>query len=230
MPSIVLTAEILCSAILFPRSPARKLVVLAAYGGVAQYVDQILEPERKLLAAAAKGGGKVGGHGKPFADAQRARRRALKHRLPRHAPDDICLIGHPTIHEDAMRCVRERGRDNVALWSGLESSAHHRLLDAYFERVDPPDRISRPRRFGRVGATVTKIIVGRGGVDPDLPPLHAARQTGALLVTRSPLLPHFQRVVSATAFDTFLGDPPWTAKFDLRDVDGRLLADPDVWV
>ena len=229
MRLLVLDADVLCSAILLPHGPARKLLVLAAYGGVSQYLDTVAKPELELLEEAAKGGGRVGGNAAARLEKLSRRRAALKGALPPGAPDDICLVGHRPIFDEAMKCVRQKGEDNIALWTGLETAAHHRLVDACFHMVSPQAPVSQIQRLQRFSTSVAGILIGAGSVDPGHPPVYAASETDALLLTRSPLLPRFQAAVNARDFDEFLSSPPWPADFNLDHVDGRLFDDEDVW-
>jgi hypothetical protein len=95
--------------------------------------------------------------------------------------------------------------------------------------VSPQEPVSPVQRIQRVGTSVAGILIGAGKVDPGHPPVYAAAETGALLLTRSPLLPRLRGAVSARDFDEFLMSPPWPADFNLDHVDGRLLDDEDVW-
>jgi hypothetical protein len=224
---IVLDAEILASAVLLPTSAPRKLLVLMAYGSVAQWLDIALPQERATMAEAAGSTGTIADVD-ALVEENTTRRAALRAALPKGAPDDVCLIGYPPIFDDAIRIVRQRARDNSALWAGVAS--HLRLNDASFDVLPEAEQPSRLRRLLRAGASAARIAAGVGGVDLGHPPVYAAHQTGGLLLTsNAELLARYREVVRAREFNEFLDDPPWGRNFDLDDVDGQLLSDPAVW-
>lgn len=213
-------------AVLSPTGRRRNLLVLLAYGRLSAYAqaggDERLAFEQELQASGAVAGGRSLAE---LVEESALKKARLEERLPALAPDELCMAGSRPLFDEYEEKLRERGPSIVPDFSPEDATAVRRRLAAATTIVVPDFDTSE----------IPAYTEGRDRDDDVV--IHTALLTRAEFVVSDDKHISVDREgttkyadpdrgvgVDALTFDRFVEKRVDRHPFELRSVDGSLLA------